>query len=164
MRFPGVQFAQAAEERGCQLLTCEEEELLCQHYLKKLIEFCTHFQPPPPRSALVRGLCVCQLGQSFIQQPCTQTHIRIHKPCNSCTHTHIMHIHTPCAHTHTNHAHNHTYTGHCCCVLQTVLPALVSDGVPPTGYHVWHCCCWLTLTIIKPIKHKGLNYYSQRDF
>lgn len=44
--------ARAASENRLQLLLPAEERLLCQYYMKKLLEFCNLFQPPAPRSAL----------------------------------------------------------------------------------------------------------------
>ena len=50
----------AAREKGVQFLTPEEEEVTVLYYLKKLIEFCSLFNPPAwaplPKTALV---CVC---------------------------------------------------------------------------------------------------------
>lgn len=34
-------------------MTPIEEAMVCQHYLKKLFEFCGSFKPPVPRNALV---------------------------------------------------------------------------------------------------------------
>ena len=49
--------AQLAKERGAQFLSKEEEYVIVQYYLKKLIEFCNLFNPPSwahlPRTALV---------------------------------------------------------------------------------------------------------------
>ena len=41
------------EGKGHQFLTASEEQLLCQYYMKKLLEFCHCFRPPVPRSVLV---------------------------------------------------------------------------------------------------------------
>jgi len=41
-------------EKSGGFLTPAEEHLLCQYFMKKLLEFCNHFQPPIPKSALVR--------------------------------------------------------------------------------------------------------------
>ena len=45
------QLGRAAEGRG--LLSPSEELQLCHYYTKKLLELCSVFQPPVPRSALV---------------------------------------------------------------------------------------------------------------
>ena len=50
---PCYQYAKAAAEKGCVFLTAAEEELVCQYYMKKLLEFCSLFTPLVPRSALV---------------------------------------------------------------------------------------------------------------
>lgn len=47
------QHSKGVAERGCEFLSPAEEYLLSQYFLKKLLEFCNHFQPPIPRSALV---------------------------------------------------------------------------------------------------------------
>ena len=47
------QHAKAAAEKGCQMLTSDEEQLLCLYYMKKLLEFCNVFEPRVPRSAVV---------------------------------------------------------------------------------------------------------------
>lgn len=47
----------ATRERGAQFLSPEEEEIVVLYYLKKLVEFCTLFNPPSwaplPKTALV---------------------------------------------------------------------------------------------------------------
>ena len=47
----------SALEKGVQLLTPEEEDIVVQYYLKKLVEFCSLFNPPSwaplPKTALV---------------------------------------------------------------------------------------------------------------
>lgn len=44
--------AKAAAEKGVQMLSTEEEQLFCQYFLKKLLEFCNVFEPRVPRSAV----------------------------------------------------------------------------------------------------------------
>jgi len=39
-------------EKSGGFVTPAEEHLLCQYFMKKLLEFCNHFQPPIPKSAL----------------------------------------------------------------------------------------------------------------
>ena len=53
------QHARAAAEKGVQMLSDTEEQLLCQYFIKKLLEFCNVFEPRVPRSAVVS---VYQLG------------------------------------------------------------------------------------------------------
>ncbi|CAI8042952.1 Cyclin-H [Geodia barretti] len=44
--------AKAAAEKGVQMLSSAEERLLCQYFIKKLLEFCNVFEPRVPRSAV----------------------------------------------------------------------------------------------------------------
>ena len=48
-----LQHAKAAAEKGVQMLSSAEERLLCQYFIKKLLEFCNVFEPRVPRSAVV---------------------------------------------------------------------------------------------------------------
>lgn len=52
--------AQKAMERGCPLLTAEEEYYVVQYYLKELLGFCKIFNPPTwaplPRTALATAV------------------------------------------------------------------------------------------------------------
>lgn len=52
-----------AQEKSVQFLLPEEEELIVLYYLKKLLEFCTLFNPPTwaplPKTALVCMYLVC---------------------------------------------------------------------------------------------------------
>ena len=51
---------QAAREKGIQMLTADEEHMIVQYYLGKLIEFCRLFNPPAwaplPKTALVTAV------------------------------------------------------------------------------------------------------------
>ena len=47
------QHAKVAAEKGVEMLTGAEEHILCQYFMKKLLEFCNVFEPRVPRSALV---------------------------------------------------------------------------------------------------------------
>lgn len=53
-------YAQKARERGCALLTAEEELQVVQYYTKELIGFCKLFNPPTwaplPRTALATAV------------------------------------------------------------------------------------------------------------
>lgn len=42
-----------AAEKGVQMLSESEEQLLCLYFMKKLLEFCNVFEPRVPRSAVV---------------------------------------------------------------------------------------------------------------
>lgn len=50
----------AAREKYVEFLTPEEEEIIVQYYMKKLVEFCSLFNPPSwaplPKTALVSEL------------------------------------------------------------------------------------------------------------
>lgn len=57
-----MQHAKAAAEKGVQMLSTEEEQLFCQYFLKKLLEFCNVFEPRVPRSAVVCIHSLCSYG------------------------------------------------------------------------------------------------------
>ena len=56
--------AQKARERGCVLLSAEEEHQVVQYYTKELIGFCKIFNPPTwaplPRTALATAVAFFQ--------------------------------------------------------------------------------------------------------
>ena len=64
----------AAREGGAQLLSPEEEEIVVQYYLKKLVEFCSLFNPPSwaplPKTALVRIPFSIQLANTQVAISC----------------------------------------------------------------------------------------------
>ncbi|KAL5478155.1 hypothetical protein EMCRGX_G025046 [Ephydatia muelleri] len=66
--------AQAAAQKGCEFLTPDEEELLCQHYMKKLLEFCALFQPPVPHSAM--GTAAAYYKRFFLNSSVMEYHPR----------------------------------------------------------------------------------------
>ncbi|XP_065913070.1 cyclin-H-like [Dysidea avara] len=55
-----------------ELLTWEEEEMLCAHYLHKLLEFCNLFQPPIPRAAL--GTAVAYFKRFYLHTSVMEYH------------------------------------------------------------------------------------------
>lgn len=67
-----AQHSKAVMEKSGGFLTPAEEHLLCQYFMKKLLEFCNHFQPPIPKSALVRPVMSILHG-SCMHEVCTST-------------------------------------------------------------------------------------------
>ena len=114
-----IQHAKAAKEKSVTFLTPAEENLLCQYFMKKLLEFCNIFQPPVPRGALVGRHMHTTLACSLVNQLVLSFFI-------ACVRT-IGLVNGLAADMVTG---GITPPGYGSCLLQEILPPHFSNGVP----------------------------------
>lgn len=88
-----------------------EEDVLFRHYERRLLDFCSAFKPPMPKSVVVR-VCLCLISFFFM---CTDSTNSYWSPS--------------------------FFLGHCHHVLPEVLPQQLCYGAPPKDHHVSDCHC-----------------------